>query len=89
MVRKMTSLPTHTLRLRERGLIAKGMYADLVIFNKDTIEDKSTHDDPHQYPEGVEYVIVNGELVKEDSKHTGKLAGKCLRSPTSGQEKTT
>jgi N-acyl-D-aspartate/D-glutamate deacylase len=79
MIRKMTSLPARTLGLNDRGLIVKGMYADLVIFNKDTIEDKSTHDDPHQYPEGVEYVIVNGELVKEDNKHTDRLPGKVLR----------
>jgi len=79
MIRKCTSLPARTLGLRDRGLIAEGMYADFVVFNMDTMEDKSTHEDPHQYPEGVEYVIVNGQIVVEKGEHTGKLPGKFLR----------
>jgi N-acyl-D-amino-acid deacylase len=79
MIRKMTSFPAQILGLRDRGLIVKGMYADIVVFDKDTIEDKSTHDDPHQYPEGIEHVLVNGKMVVEEKKHTDMTPGKFLR----------
>jgi N-acyl-D-aspartate/D-glutamate deacylase len=79
MVRKMTSLPARTLGLRDRGLLLEGMYADIAVFNMDTVEVKSTFEAPHQYSEGVEYVIVNGEVVVEKGKHTGKLPGRFLR----------
>lgn len=79
MVRKMTSLPARTLGLRDRGLIAKGMYADIVVLNMDTVEVKSTYEDPHQYSKGVEYVIVNGQIVVNKGTHTGKLPGRFLR----------
>jgi N-acyl-D-amino-acid deacylase len=79
MVRKMTSLPARTLGLRNRGLILKGMYADIVVFNMDTMEVKSTFKNPHQYSKGVEYVIVNGKIVIEKGRHTGKLPGRFLR----------
>jgi len=82
MVRKCTSLPARTLGLRDRGLIAKGMYADIVIFNMETIDDKSTHENPHQYPEGVEYVLVNGQIVVDGGQHTCRLPGTFLRHPS-------
>jgi N-acyl-D-amino-acid deacylase len=77
-VRKMTSLPAQTLRLKERGIIREGLYADLTIFDRNTFEDKATFPNPHQYSQGLMYVIVNGELVVEKGKHTGGLPGMVL-----------
>jgi N-acyl-D-amino-acid deacylase len=78
-IRKMTSLPATRLGLTNRGSIAVGNYADLVIFNLETISDKATFENPHQYPMGISYVIVNGIIsVKPDgSIKTG--AGRVLR----------
>ena len=78
-VRKMTSLPAQRLGLAQKGLIKEGMDADIVIFDKDEIEDRATYQDPCRYPNGVYYVIVNGEVVVENGKHTGKRPGKLLR----------
>jgi len=78
-IRKMTSLPAQRLGLQDRGLIKEGMYADLVIFDPQTVRDKATYTDPHQYPEGIHYVIVNGNIVIEKGKHNGVLPGKVLR----------
>ncbi len=77
-VRKMTSLPAQTLRLNKRGIIREGLYADLTIFDRDTFADKATFPNPHQYSQGLMYVIVNGELVVEKGKHTGRLPGMVL-----------
>jgi N-acyl-D-aspartate/D-glutamate deacylase len=78
-VRKMTSFPASRLGLSDRGLVREGMCADLVIFNKDTISDRATFEEPYQYPEGIEYVIVNGEIVVEKGSHTGAHPGDVLR----------
>ena len=78
-VRKMTSLPARKLGLKERGLIREGMYADITVFNPETILDKTTYAEPHQYPEGIEYVLVNGKVTIERNEHTEALAGKALR----------
>nr|NIU39585.1 amidohydrolase family protein [Candidatus Bathyarchaeota archaeon]NIV44300.1 amidohydrolase family protein [Candidatus Bathyarchaeota archaeon] len=78
-VQKMTSLPARKLGLKERGLIKEGMYADIAIFNPEIILDKATYADPHQYPEGVEYVVVNGKMIISKKEHIGALAGKALR----------
>ncbi len=78
-IRKMTSFPAQRLGFRDRGLIREGFWADITIFDPSEIVDKATYTDPHQFPEGIKYVIVNGELVVEDGKHTGTLAGKVLR----------
>jgi len=77
-VRKMTSLPAQTLRLKERGIIREGLYADLTIFDGNTFADKATFPNPHQYSQGLMYVIVNGKLVVEKGKHTGGLPGMVL-----------
>jgi len=87
-IRKMTYLPAKFLGIEDRGLIKEGMYADIVIFNPETIIDKSTFDHPHQYPDGIHYVIVNGEIVIKDSSHSGKLAGKVLRYHSNSFKKT-
>ncbi|MGD8505218.1 MAG: amidohydrolase family protein, partial [Candidatus Bathyarchaeota archaeon] len=78
-IRKMTSLPARKLRLEERGLIKEGLYADITIFNPEAIIDKATYAEPHQYPEGIEYVLVNGKIAVERNTQKETLAGKALR----------
>lgn len=78
-VRKMTSFPAQRLNLKDRGLIREGMWADLVVFNYARILDRSTYEEPNLYPQGVEHVIINGDIVIENGEHTGRLPGKVLR----------
>jgi len=78
-IRKMTYLPAKFLGIKDRGLIKEGMYADIVIFDPETVIDNSTFSDPHQYPTGIDYVVVNGIIVIQESNHTGKLPGRVLR----------
>jgi len=80
-IRKMTSLPAQMYRLKRRGVIAVGMYADLTIFDPDKFQDQATFDKPHQYSKGLEYVVVNGEIVVEHNLHTGKRPGRILYGP--------
>jgi N-acyl-D-amino-acid deacylase len=77
----MSSLPAQTFRLKDRGMIKEGMFADITIFDFKTFRDKATFSDPHQYCEGLHYVIVNGCLVVENNKHTGKRCGMILYGP--------
>ncbi len=78
-VRKMTSAPATRLRLLNRGLIREGFIADIVVFDPKKIIDKATFLDPHQYAEGIEYVLVNGEVVIEKGRHTEAKPGKVLK----------
>ncbi len=78
-VRKMTSLPASRLGLKDRGEIATGKKADLVLFNAETISDRATYEDPNQYPVGIKAVLVNGKTVVEDDEHTGALPGTVLK----------
>ena len=78
-VRKMTSLNAARIGLQDRGLLKPGMAADVVLFNSATVTDHATYTDPFQYAEGVHTVIVNGVLVIDNEKHTGKRPGKALR----------
>jgi len=77
-IRKMTSLPAEKLGLKNRGLIKQGYAADINIFDSDKIIDKATYTEPHQFPEGIHYVIVNGIMVVTNGKHTGAQPGKAL-----------
>ncbi|HDL64889.1 MAG TPA: D-aminoacylase, partial [Proteobacteria bacterium] len=77
-VHKMTGLPAEKLGLKDRGVIREGAAADLVIFNPKKIKDRATCQNPQLYPEGIEYVIVNGKIVLEAGEHTGKLSGRFL-----------
>jgi N-acyl-D-amino-acid deacylase len=77
-VRKMTSLPAHIVGLKDRGMLAPGMAADITIFNPETVIDKATYQDPMQYPEGIPYVIVNGVVVIDKGNHTGAKPGHVL-----------
>ncbi len=79
-VRKMTSLPARFLGLQDRGIVREGFWADLVVFNPDTVSSGADYGDPQLHPEGIPYVLVNGEIVVDNGKHTGILAGKILRN---------
>jgi N-acyl-D-amino-acid deacylase len=79
MIRKMTSMPAEKLRLKDRGLLQKGKNADLVLFDYNTIKDKASFTEPHQYPEGIPYVIVNGQVVIDKGEHTGAMPGVVIK----------
>ncbi|NAY92649.1 amidohydrolase family protein [Muricauda sp. JGD-17] len=78
-IRKMTSLPAKSLNLPDRGILKKGMKADLVIFDQKTVIDKATFEDPHQYPEGIDFVIINGVLAVDDGIFMDTRPGIVLR----------
>jgi N-acyl-D-aspartate/D-glutamate deacylase len=78
-IRKMTSLPANRLRLYDRGRIAPGMAADLVIFDPATVQDLATFQKPLLYPNGIDYVIVNGKVVVEGESWTKVMAGRVLK----------
>ena len=79
MVRKMTSLSAQRLQLRDRGMLREDFYADVVLFDPGRIEDLATYENPHQYPNGIEYVVVNGKTVVRKGEHLGAKPGKILR----------
>jgi dihydroorotase/N-acyl-D-amino-acid deacylase len=78
-VRKFSSLPAQKMRLADRGVLKAGMWADVVIFNPDSVTDKATFEEPNQLPVGMQYVLVNGVPVIADGKMTNALPGKVLR----------
>ncbi len=78
-IRKMTSLSAAKFGLSGRGLIQKGCFADITVFNPNTVADNEDWLNPHQYSSGIEYVLVNGKVVIHQGEHTGALPGKCLR----------
>jgi len=78
-IRKSTSLPAQMVGLLDRGLLKPGRWADIVIFDPKTVIDKSTYANPHQYPIGINYVIVNGKIVLENGERVDILPGKVLR----------
>ncbi len=77
-IRRITSLPAQNLGLDRRGSIKEGYFADLVVFDPETIADRATYDNPHQYATGVKYVLVNGVRVIENGEHTGAKPGRAL-----------
>jgi len=79
-VRKMTSLPAEKLRLKTKGRIAEDYDADITVFSLDTVIDHGTYEDPKQFPTGIDYVMVNGELVVEAGKHTQATPGRTVRT---------
>ncbi len=79
MIKKMTSVPAERFGFKKRGCLGKGCYADIVLFDEKSVKDLATYDDPHRYPEGIEFVLVNGEVVINRGEHTGRLPGKILR----------
>ncbi|HEX8031723.1 MAG TPA: D-aminoacylase [Vicinamibacterales bacterium] len=78
-IRKMTSLPASILGLPDRGSIKDGQWADLVIFDPATVADKATFEEPFQYPVGIDTVLVNGQVVLDEGKHTNARPGKVLK----------
>ncbi len=78
-LRKMTSIPADRLGLTDRGYLKEGMKADITIFNPETVIDKSTFVDPHHYPEGIDYVIVNGKLTVNQGELTSERGGMVLK----------
>ena len=80
-IKKMTSMPAKRLGLTDRGIIEDGLRADLVIFDPEKIIDKATFEKPHQYPEGIDYVIINGKVVLEKGKFFDIKSGEILRGP--------
>jgi len=80
-VRRMTGLPAANLGLTERGLLEKGMFADVVVFDPATIADHATFEKPHQYATGVQHVFVNGVQVLKDGEHTDAKPGRALSGP--------
>ncbi|MGD9403620.1 MAG: D-aminoacylase [Anaerolineae bacterium] len=80
-IRRLTWLPASNLNLRRRGTLAAGNYADIVVFDPDTIQDRATFENPHQYAMGVRHVWVNGRQVLRDGEHTGATPGRVVRGP--------
>lgn len=80
-VRRLTLLPVQTLGVTERGRLAPGFYADITIFDPNTIGDRSTFENSHQYAVGVRHVLVNGVPVLTDGEHTGATPGRAVRGP--------
>jgi len=80
-IRKLTSLPAGNLRIRDRGQLTAGYFADVVAFDPDKIQDHATYEDPHQYATGMVHVWVNGTQVLRDGEHTGATPGRVVRGP--------
>jgi N-acyl-D-amino-acid deacylase len=80
-IRRMTSLPAQKFQLHDRGLLAEGYAADIVVFDENKVQDVSTYDHPHAYSRGFKYVLVNGTLTVENEKHLGTRAGMALHGP--------
>jgi N-acyl-D-aspartate/D-glutamate deacylase len=81
-IRKLTSLPASILRLRDRGLLAPGMAADVLVFHPDRIQDTATFTEPLSYSVGIDFVLVNGVVVLEHGETTPARPGKVLRHRT-------
>jgi dihydroorotase/N-acyl-D-amino-acid deacylase len=80
-IHKMTGLPAGNLSLKNRGLIREGYFADITIFDPKTVIDRATFEEPNQYPVGINFVIVNGEIEVDNGQRTPTLAGRVLRGP--------
>jgi len=78
-VHRMTGAPAARLGLRERGLLREGWAADVVVFDPARVRANATYDEPRQFPDGIEHVIVNGQLVVDSGTQTGALPGRALR----------
>ncbi|MBL8166180.1 MAG: amidohydrolase family protein, partial [Anaerolineae bacterium] len=85
-IRRMTALPADNLRIKERGRLQPGHYADVVVFDPATIQDHATPENPHQYATGVQHVFVNGVQVLRDGEHTGAKPGRVVRGPGYGKQ---
>ena len=80
-IRRLTSFPATNLKIKQRGRLAPGYFADVVVFDPATIQDHATFEKPHQYSTGVRHVFVNGTQVLKDGEHTGATPGRFVRGP--------
>jgi N-acyl-D-amino-acid deacylase len=80
-VRRMSSLPASNLKIKKRGTLAVGNYADVAVFDPAKVIDNATFESPHQYATGVEHVFVNGIQVLKNGEHTNEKPGRCVRGP--------
>ena len=80
-IRASTSLPAETFRIRERGALREGYFADVIVFDERTVADRATYEEPTLLAAGMRWVLVNGQLAVDDGKPTGALAGRPLRGP--------
>jgi N-acyl-D-amino-acid deacylase len=80
-IRRLTSLPARNLKIRQRGELKPGYFADVAVFDPVTISDKATYEKPHQYSTGMIHVFVNGKLVLNNGRHTGAKPGQVVRGP--------
>ncbi len=80
-IRKLTSLPASNLKIKKRGFLKSGYFADVVVFEPEKIQDHATFEQPHQYSTGMMHVFVNGEQVLENGEHTGARPGRVVRGP--------
>jgi N-acyl-D-amino-acid deacylase len=80
-VRRMTGLAAEQMGVRDRGLLRDGYYADLVVFDAAQVKDNATYEKPHQYPTGIEHVVVNGVHVLDPKGLTGARPGRPLYGP--------
>jgi dihydroorotase/N-acyl-D-amino-acid deacylase len=78
-IRKFSALPAQRMHFSDRGVLKAGMWADIVIFDPETVRDLATFDNPNQLSQGMDFVLVNGTPVIESGKMTGALPGKVLR----------
>lgn len=80
-IRRLTSLPAGNLRIKRRGTLASGNYADIVVFDPAKVQDHATFENPMIYATGMSYVLVNGQIVLEKGEHTGATPGRVVRGP--------
>ena len=80
-IRRLTSFPAENIGIRERGRLAEGYFADVVVFDPETITDHATFPRPHQYATGVQHVFINGVPVLLNGEHTGAKPGRIVRGP--------
>jgi N-acyl-D-amino-acid deacylase len=80
-IRRLTSFPADTLKLRQRGRLERDYFADIAVFDPKTIRDHATYEKPHQYATGIVHVFVNGVQVLKNGEHTGAKPGRVVRGP--------
>ena len=80
-IHRMTQFPAENLRLKHRGTLAPGYFADIAVFDPDRVEDKATFEKPHRLATGMAHVFVNGEQVLRDGAHTGATPGRFVKGP--------
>jgi N-acyl-D-amino-acid deacylase len=80
-IKRLTSLPASNLKIKERGSLTPGYFADVVVFDPQKIQDHATFEKPHQYSTGMVHVFVNGTQVLNNGEHTGAHPGRVVRGP--------